>query len=106
MNYRERIRKELLTNDTGQSIHYHKLNELKHDRKMMILRLLDEMDRADEYIKRLYLENEKLKEILKEYAPYFVGITMSKEIDNLDISVFEEFLKKNNNSKSMEYEVK
>lgn len=90
MNYREKMRKAVSSPWDGSAISYGEWGALRPEQRRLILRLLDEMDSADKYIKRLYLENEKLKEILKEHAPYFKGIAMTKEIDNLDISVFEE----------------
>lgn len=63
MNYREKIRKAIecpqLTNSK-----YGELGALNIEQRRDIKRLLDELDDADNYIKRLYKENEQLKEKL------------------------------------------
>ena len=72
MNYRERIRKSIecpqFSNET-----YGEWGALNLEQRKYIKRLLDELDRADNYIKSVYLENEqlkdnwnKLKEIMEE----------------------------------------
>lgn len=61
MNYREKIRKAIECPQFGNET-YGEWGALTLEQRKYIKRLLDELDRADNYIKRLYLENEQLKE--------------------------------------------
>ena len=61
MNYRDKMREYIKCPQLGNT-HYGKWGALNIEQKVLTKRLLDEMDRADEYIKKLYLENDKLKQ--------------------------------------------
>lgn len=65
MNYRERIRKAIECPQFGNE-RYGEWGALNLEKRILIKRLLDELDRADNYVKRLYLENQKLKKQLEE----------------------------------------
>ena len=60
MNYREKIRSAIACPQFGDD-HYGEWGALKLDQRKLIKRLLDELNRADEYIKSLYQENQNLK---------------------------------------------
>jgi DNA replication initiation complex subunit (GINS family) len=69
MNYRERIRKSIECPQFGNET-YGEWGALNLEQRKYIKRLLDELDRADNYIESVYLENEQLKDNwnkLKEY---------------------------------------
>lgn len=60
MNYREKIRKAIECqqfNNKG----YGEWGALNLEQRKYIKRLLDELDSADNYIKKLYFENQKQK---------------------------------------------
>ena len=61
MNYREKIREYISCPQLGDN-HYGKWGALRVEQRLLIKRLLDELDRADNYIKKVYLENQELKE--------------------------------------------
>lgn len=63
MNYRERIRKAIECPQFGDET-YGEWGALNLEQRKFIKRLLDELDRADNYLKKVYLENIKLKEQL------------------------------------------
>ena len=63
MNYRERIRKAIECPQFGDET-YGEWGALNLEQRKFIKRLLDELDRADNYIKKVYLENQELKEQL------------------------------------------
>ena len=60
MNYRERMRKAVECPQFG-NLDYGEWGALNLNQRRDIKRLLDEMDRADEYIKTLYFKNENLQ---------------------------------------------
>jgi archaellum component FlaC len=60
MNYREKMR-EYLKEPNVFSSQYGKWGVLNKEQREYIRKLLDEMDRADEYIKNLYFKNENLQ---------------------------------------------
>lgn len=61
MNYRERLREDIKCPQFGD-ITYGRLGSLKYEDRKSIKRLLDEMDRADEVIKKQFFELNKQKE--------------------------------------------
>jgi hypothetical protein len=65
MNYRERIRKAIECPQFGNE-RYGEWGALNLEKRILIKRLLDELDRADNYVKRLYLGNQELKKQLEE----------------------------------------
>lgn len=64
MNYREKMRKAIECPQFG-NINYGEWGVLRLDQRKKIKRLLDEMDRADIYIRQLYEENIRLKKELQ-----------------------------------------
>ena len=65
MNYRDKIRKYIECPEFGNSS-YGDWGSLRIDQRRNIKRLLDELDGADDYIKKLYKENQKLKEAINK----------------------------------------
>ena len=65
MNYRERLREDIKCPQLGD-ITYGRLGSLKYEDRKSIKRLLDEMDRADEVIKKQFFELNKQKEVLNK----------------------------------------
>lgn len=63
MNYREKMREDIKCPQFG-NITYGRLGTLRYEDRKSIKRLLDEMDRADEIIKKQFFELDKQKEIL------------------------------------------
>lgn len=69
MNYREKIRKAIGCPQFNNT-KYGEWGALTLEQRRLIKRLLDELDSADNCFKRLYFENQKLKDNrnkLKEY---------------------------------------
>ena len=64
MNYRDKIRKYIECPEFGNSS-YGAWGSLRIEQRRNIKRLLDELDSADDYIKKLYKENKQLKEQLE-----------------------------------------
>lgn len=62
MNYRDKIRKYIECPELG-NYSYGEWGSLRIDQRRNIKMLLDELDMADDYIKKLYKENQKLKEM-------------------------------------------
>lgn len=60
MNYREKIRKAIECPQFGNET-YGEWGALRFEQRVLIKRLLDELDRADNYFKKVYLENQELK---------------------------------------------
>lgn len=63
MNYREKIRKAIECPQFG-NLEYGEWGALRLDQRKLIKRLLDELDRADNYVLKLYNENDRLKDTL------------------------------------------
>ena len=85
VNYREKIR-EYLKEPNEICNHYGKWGILNKEQRDLITRLLNEMDRADNYIKKLLQENTQLKNKIKELVKYGFGTDMS-------LGEFKEFYK-------------
>lgn len=69
MNYREKIRKAIECPQLNNT-RYGEWGALNLEQRKYIKRLLDELDSADNYLKKVYLENKQLKDNwnkLKEY---------------------------------------
>lgn len=69
MNYRERMRKAVKCPQFG-NLDYGEWGTLNLNQRRDIKRLLDEMDRADEYIKTLYFKNENLQSKIDKATEY------------------------------------
>lgn len=76
MNYREKIRKAIECPQFRDK-NYGEWGALNLEQKKLIKRLLNELDSADNYIKKLYLKNTKQKEVIdkimnliKQYGKY------------------------------------
>lgn len=66
MNYREKMKEYLKEPDIdGSAIDYGKWGSLNREQRQMIRKLLEEMDRADIYIRELYEENMRLRKDLQ-----------------------------------------
>ena len=60
---RKQIREAISCPQLGDTT-YGKWGILTVEQRLTIARLLDELDHADNYIKKLYLENQKQKEVI------------------------------------------
>ena len=65
MNYREKMR-EYLKEPNEICNHYGKWGILNREQRDLITRLLNEMDGADNYIKKIQQENERLKDKIEK----------------------------------------
>lgn len=63
MNYREKIRKAIECPQLNNT-RYGEWGVLTLEQRKYIKRLLDELDRADDCVKKLYLENQEQKEVI------------------------------------------
>jgi hypothetical protein len=70
MNYREKMREYLKEPNFLNHHQYGKWGILNREQRQMITRLLDEMDRADIYIKELFFKNEVYENMRKELIEY------------------------------------
>ena len=61
MSYRDKIRRAIACPQFGDD-HYGEWGALRLDQRKLIKRLLDELDRADEFIKLLMKEIEDVKD--------------------------------------------
>ena len=77
MNYREKIRKAIECPQFNNT-RYGEWGALNLEQRRYIKRLLDELDSADNYIKKLYFENQKQKEVIDKI---FSRITLLKMED-------------------------
>ena len=80
MNYREKIRKAIECPQFGNET-YGEWGALRLEQRVLIKRLLDELDSADNYFKKVYLENKQLKEQIEEYQKA-LDETQQKEFIN------------------------
>ncbi len=69
MNYRERIRKAIECPQLNNT-RYGEWGALNLEQRKYIKRLLDELDSADNYFKKVYLENKQLKEVIDKAIEY------------------------------------
>lgn len=69
MNYREKIRKAIECPQFNNT-RYGEWGALTLEQRRYIKRLLDELDSADNYIKNVYLENQKYKEVIDKAIEY------------------------------------
>lgn len=87
MNYREKIRKAIECPQFGNET-YGEWGSLRLEQRVLIKRLLDELDSADNYFKKVYLENQQIKDnwnklkefIAKEYYMYLPLEATAKSI--------------------------
>ncbi len=80
MNYREKMKEYLKEPDTFSS-QYGKWGALNREQRDYIRRLLEEMDRADVYIRELFEENMRLKKELNLHG----GKRMISELEVKDV---------------------
>lgn len=89
MNYREKMREYIECPQFG-SINYGKWGSLNLEQRKLITKLLDEMDRADEIIKKQFFELNKQKEVLDKIKVY-INTTTYKEVFKEDEKSIKEF---------------
>ena len=70
VNYREKMR-EYLKEPNEICNHYGKWGILNKEQRDLITRLLNEMDGADNYIKKIQQENERLKDKINMAIEYY-----------------------------------
>ena len=99
MNYREKIRKAIECPQLGNET-YGELGILNPTQRKYIKRLLDELDNADNFVKKLYFENKQLKDnwnelkkylhnvdVVVDYSENYDGHFIMKELENGDSNV-------------------
>ncbi|MDD6757207.1 MAG: hypothetical protein PUE33_03995 [bacterium] len=91
MNYREKIRKAIECPQFGNN-RYGEWGALKHYQRVLIKRLLDDLDSADGYILKMQKEKQELIEYLKEQINE-CKLTGNDE-DYIKKDVYEEILSK------------
>ncbi|MBO5476158.1 MAG: hypothetical protein J6A15_00195 [Clostridia bacterium] len=93
MNYREKIRKAIECPQFGNG-HYGEWGALNLEQRKYIKRLLDELDSADNYIKKLYLENQKQKDkidgIYEERTYLYNKLSVENEQLNSLVNSYQE----------------
>ena len=104
MNYREKMR-EYLKEPNEICNHYGKWGILNREQRDLITRLLNEMDRADNYIKKMQQENSRLKDKIDKAIEYIKNIDKYEEtlnddtriymIQDVDVDEIERILKEN-----------
>ena len=92
MNYREKMR-EYLKEPNEICNHYGKWGILNREQRDLITRLLDEMDRADNYIKKLQQENARLKEMFIQNG--VKQKMLLEDINKYAVGVIDNYLKEN-----------
>ena len=98
MNYREKM-KEYLKEPNEICNHYGKWGILNREQRDLITRLLNEMDGADNYIKKIQQENKRLKDKLNKIndllnEPIFEYDNIPCNIEN-EIIQLKDILKEN-----------
>ena len=78
MNYREKMRKAIECPQFGNET-YGEWGALRFEQRVLIKRLLDELDRADNCFKKIYLENKQLKKQVEEYKDNYNCLLKQKE---------------------------
>lgn len=78
MNYREKIRKAIACPQFGD-VNYGEWGTLTLIQRRYIKELLDELDRADNYLKNLYLKNRKQKEIIDRIDKYIKPLITNRD---------------------------
>ena len=73
MNYREKIRKAIECPQLGNET-YGELGILNPTQRKYIKRLLDELDNADNFVKKLYFENKQLKDNWNDLKKYLHNV--------------------------------
>ena len=93
MNYRERIRKWIecpqFSNET-----YGEWGALNLEQRKYIKRLLDELDRADNYIKSVYLENKQLKDNWNKLKEHIGAEWYCFDNESIEFEVAKDILNK------------
>ena len=104
MNYREKIRKAIECPQFGNKT-YGEWGILNLEQRKFIKRLLDELDRADNYLKKVYLENKQQKDNWNELKKWLEENESFDDYCNETTftSVLEKMLELEQGSDSNEY---
>ena len=86
MNYREKMRKAIECPQFGNT-RYGEWGALNLEKRKYIKRLLDELDSADNCVKRLYLKNKKQKEVIDKAIEYISSQMIAYDDDDGDCGV-------------------
>lgn len=78
MNYREKLRKAIECPQFRDK-DYGEWGALNLEQRRLIKRLLDELDNSDDYVKKIYLENIKQKEVIDKLSEIIYEINNLKE---------------------------
>ena len=104
MNYREKIRKAIECPQFGNET-YGEWGALRFEQRVLIKKLLDELDSADNCFKKVYLENKQLKNLIdiilnfsffKEECPLNFGFENNTNEDKSQSIFYEDEWCENN----------
>ena len=93
MNYREKIRKAIECPQLGNET-YGEFGILDFTQRKYIKRLLDELDNADNFVKKLYFENKQLKNNWDELKEYVSAEWYCYDNDSIEFEVAKDILNK------------
>ena len=99
MNYREKIREAIKCPRLGNSS-YGEWGALRYEQRVLIKRLLDELDDTDNSILILKKENQELKKQLEELE-FIVGLRQKRNLINKFNKEYDEEDKKKNPNRSL-----
>ena len=91
MNYREKIRKAIECPQLGNET-YGELGILNPTQRKYIKRLLDELDNADNFVKKLYFENKQLKDNWNKLKEYIISTRyeygdLDQDLEDYDLEI-------------------
>ena len=89
MNYREKIRKAIECPQFGNET-YGEWGALRFEQRVLIKRLLDELDSADNCFKKVYLENKQLKKKYENAVSDYETTMFEKEQLNILVNSCQE----------------
>ena len=90
VNYREKMR-EYLKEPNEICNHYGKWGILNKEQRDLITRLLNEMDGADNYIKKMQQENARLKDKFKDLEEWLEAMASMYENEYKDVDASEHY---------------
>ena len=91
MNYREKIRKVIECPQLGNET-YGEFGILNLTQRKYIKRLLDELDNADNFVKKLYFENKQLKDNWNKLKEYIISTRyeygdLDQDLEDYDLEI-------------------
>lgn len=81
-NYREKMKEYLKEPENdGSNVGYGKWCALNHEQRRLIRRLLDEMDSADDYIKKIKFQLQEKEKIIEDAIEYIIKNSDENELN-------------------------